>query len=116
MGQKLAKHGSDGRHILVWRVVVTVYGQADGPSRGKELSGGRLSGYGDAVPIVGREEAQVAGVGVAPARILDVVTVAVKGAVLAGLAWEIDLNRAGVGKDSPSHVGRRQAIRHLVLV
>lgn len=75
-----------------------------------------MSGHRDAVPIVGRKEAQVAGVGVAPARILDVVAVAIEGAVLAWLTRKIDLNGTGVGKDSPSHVGCREAIRHLVLV
>lgn len=47
---------------------------------------------------------------------MDVVAVAVEGAVLAGLAREVDLNGTGIGQDRPSHVGRRQTIRNLVLV
>ena len=66
--------------------------------------------------VRGRKEAQVAGVGVAPLGVLDVVAVAVEGAVLARLTGEVDLDGAGVAQHGAAHVRRRQPVGDLVLV
>ncbi len=67
------------------------------------------------VAVIGREEPQVAGVGVAPPRILHVVAIAVVGSVLARLAREIDFKWALVGQDRVADVHGRQGEGDLLL-
>ena len=67
------------------------------------------------VAVIGWEESQVASVGVAPARVLHVVTVAVVGPVLARLAREVDFERAPVGQHRVAHVHGRQGEGDLLL-
>lgn len=66
------------------------------------------------VAVVGRQESEVARVGVAPARVLHVVAVAVVGAVFARLAREVHLEGTLISQHRVAHVDRGQSERDLL--